>query len=391
MSDLTRMVAALRSDTSAVNWPEAAAVRARADRRTAYRRMAGAAVAVAAVAAITVAATALAGGGPHRSAPVGPGPTVQRPLDSIAAAPSGVIFAITHSGSEYTLVRSADRARTWTTRGALGRLGSSADVPLAFVAASDQVLWISHGDVLLGSNDGGQHWKSWDLGADSTQSQGGGLAGTTLWLSHRGKVLVADDGGEPLPTATQPPGTGRISSVAAVFPDSALALRDTGSHKGWFRTDDRGAHWVSAANPCAQLPHSSPTAAKIDSGREGGLWATCFVPNGGAPGWQIATSADGGHTWQPHPGDAPGGDDVSPVSPTVAWRTGNGADVYRTTDAGAHWTNVAALPTASTIQNGFVLNATTALYALPVAGTNFVTLHLTTDAGATWTTLPFSP
>jgi photosystem II stability/assembly factor-like uncharacterized protein len=394
MSDLTRMVAALRTDTSQVNWPEAAEVRARTDRRTARRRVTGAAIAVVAIA---VAAATLTTGGPHRSAPAGPGQTVQRPLDSIAAAPSGTIFAITHAccsatqpQREYSLLRSVDHARTWTTVGPLDGLGSGSEVMLEFVVASDQVLWIGSGAALMGSDDGGRHWNRWNPGADPTQSKGGGLAGTTLWLANRGHILVATDGGQPVPTPAQPPGSGSIASVAAVSSGTALALRDTGDRKGWYRTDDGGTHWTPATNPCAQLPHSSPTEAKMDTGREGGLWATCFVPHGGAPGWQIATSADGGHTWQPHPGDAPGGDDVSPVSATIAWRTGTGADVYRTTDAGAHWTDVAAIPAGSPIQHGFVLNATTALYVLSVTGTDSVTLHLTTDGGATWTTLPFS-
>jgi hypothetical protein len=38
-----------------------------------------------------------------------------------------------------------------------------------------------------------------------------------------------------------------------------------------------------------------------------------------------------------------------------------------------------------------VLDATTALHVLPVAGRDTVTLHLTTDGGTTWTTLSFRP
>jgi photosystem II stability/assembly factor-like uncharacterized protein len=391
MSDLTRMVAALRTDTAHANWPEAAEVRARADRRTAHRRFAGAAAVAAAV--IAVVAVAQTTGGPQRSAPAGPPLTAQEPLDGIAAAPSGTIFAITHAGAKYTLLRSVDHARSWIAVGPLDHIDSSPDAAVSLVAASDQVLWIGNGNsALMGSGDGGKHWNSWNLGPDPTESQGGGLAGTTMWVANQGHVLVATGGGRPEPTPAQPPGSGRIGSVAAISPGTALALRETGSHKGWYRTEDRGAHWTPAGNPCAGLPHSSPTEAKIDAGRDGGLWATCFVPNGRPPGWQIATSADGGHTWQPHPGDAPGGDDVLPVSATVAWRTGNGADVYRTTDAGAHWTDVAKMPPGSSIQGGFVVDASTALYVLlPVTGGDPVTLHLTTDGGATWTTLPFSP
>ena len=398
MSDLTKMVAGLRTDTSQVNWPEAVEVRTHADRRTMRRWIAAAA---ALGVAIAVTGGVLLTDDRRRAAPADSGATVQLPLDAIQAAPSGTMFAITHtcgtgacSGSasqrKYTLLRSTDLARSWTTVGALDGIDGGADVLLDLVVANDAVLWIANGTGLMGSVDGGKRWSRWDLGADPTQSKGGGLIDTTLWLAFNGQVLVATGGGRPEPTIGQPPGSGRISSVAAVSADSAIVLREEGSSAGWYRTADRGAHWSVATDPCAGLSHPNVTDAYMSAGRDGGLWAVCFVAGGRAPGWQIATSADGGHSWQPHPGDAPGGDDVHPVSATVAWRTGSGADVYRSTDAGAHWTDVAQMPPGASIQGGFVRDANTALFVLPEPGTDHVTLHLTTDGGTTWTTLPFS-
>lgn len=398
MSDLKEMIAGLRIDASSVSWPEAAEVRTRGDRRSLHRRLA---VAAAAVAAIALTLGILPRGGPHQSAPAGPVVATQLPLDSIQAAPSGTIFAITHTCSggcsgtkrpdQYALLRSTDLARNWTRVGPLEGIDGDADVILGLAVASDDVMWIRNSMAVMGSHDGGKHWNRWDLGADPTQSKGSTLVDTTLWTAFNGQVLLATDGGQPKPTITQPPGSGRISSVAAISTTSAIALRESGVEKGWYRTDDGGAHWAPASDPCAQLSHPNVTDANMTAGRAGGPWAICFVANGGYPGWQIATSADGGHSWQPHPGDAPGGDDVNAVSATVAWRTGNGADVYRTTDSGAHWTNVATIPPGSSIQGGFVLDANTALYVLPEAGSDRVTLHLTTNGGTTWTTLPFGP
>jgi photosystem II stability/assembly factor-like uncharacterized protein len=398
MSDLTKMVAGLRADTSQVNWPDAVEVRTRADRRTTRHWIAAAAAVSVAVA---VTGGAFLAGDRRSSAPAGPGVTTQLPLDAIASAPSGTIYAITHTcgtGScseskppqHYTLLRSTDLARSWTTVASLDGVKGGADVVLGLAAADDGVLWIANGTRFMGSADGGRHWNSWDLGADPTQSKGGGLVGTTFWLAYNGQVLRGTSGGRPQPTINQPPGRGKIDSVAAISADSAIALRAQGSGKGWYRTADGGAHWSAAADPCAGLSHPNVTDAYMAAGDHGGLWAVCFVAGGGAPGWQIATSADGGHSWQPHPGDAPGGDDVQPVSATIAWRTGNGADVYRTTDSGAHWTDVAHLPPGTSIQGGFVRDADTALYVLPEPGTDHVTLHLTTDGGTTWTTLPFA-
>jgi hypothetical protein len=398
MPDLTKMVAGLRADTSRANWPESAEVRTRADRRTRRRR---AAAAAAVSVAIAVTGGAFLTADRRNTTPAGPGATTQSPLDAIASAPSGTIFAVTHTcgtgkcspgaSQHYTLVRSTDLARSWTTIASLDGVTGGTDVVLDLAVADDDVLWIANGTRFMGSVDGGKHWSSWNLGADPTQSKGGGLTGTTLWLAYNGQVLRATNGGRPTPTGGQPPGSGQIDSVAVVSADSAIALRAQGSRKGWYRTADRGAHWTPAADPCAGLSHPNPTDAYLSAGRDGGLWAVCFVAGGRAPGWQIATSADGGHSWQPHPGDAPGGDDVEPVSATVAWRTGTGADVYRTTDSGAHWTDVANLPPGSSLQGGFVRDADTALYVLPEPGTDHVSLHLTTDGGTTWTTLPFGP
>jgi photosystem II stability/assembly factor-like uncharacterized protein len=396
MSDLTKMVAGLRADTSEVNWPEAVEVRTRGDRRT--RRWVAAAAAVSVAIALT--GTVFLGGDRRTSMPAGPGGTTRLPLDAIASAPSGTIFAITHtcgtgecslSGSprHYSLLRSSDLARSWTMVASLNGLAGGNDPVLGLAVADDHVLWIADGTHYRGSVDGGKHWSIWDLGADPTGSKGGGLAGSTLWLAYHGQVLRAADGGQPVPTSAQPPGSGQIDSVAAVSSDSAIALRGQGSRRGWYRTVDRGARWSAATDPCAGLSHPNVADAYLDASSDGGLWAVCFVAGGRAPGWQIATSADGGHTWQPHPGAAPGGDDVYPVSATVAWRTGGGGDVYRTTDSGAHWTDVGHLPPGTSLQGGFVRDADTALYVLPEPGTDHVTLHLTTDGGGTWTTLPF--
>jgi hypothetical protein len=398
MSELTKMIAGLRAETSQVDWPEATEVRARGDRRTTRRWVvAAAAVSV----AITVTGAMFLGGDRRAATPAGPGGAVPLPLDAIASAPSGTIFAITHtcgtgecsagaSHRQYALLRSSDLARSWATIASLDGVSGDTDAALALAVADDHVLWIANGARFMGSTDGGAHWSSWNLGVDPTQSKGGGLTGTTLWVAHNGHVLRAADGGKPVPTSGQPPGNGQIGSVAAISADSAIALRVQGTRKGWYRTTDRGVRWSAATDPCAGLSHPNLTDAYLSAGSEGGLWAVCFVAGGRAPGWQIATSADGGHSWQPHPGDAPGGDDVNPVSATVAWRTGSGADVYRTTDAGAHWTDVAHLPPGTSLQGGFVRDADTALYVLPEAGTDHVSLHLTTDGGVTWTTLPFA-
>src|SRR4051812_23480460 len=98
MSDLTNLVAEVRDRASTVNWPEPVKVRTRGERRAWGRRVAAGAMAVAIVA--VAAGYFAAGTGPARPAPADPaaaGVANQVPLDAITVAPSGTVFAITHS------------------------------------------------------------------------------------------------------------------------------------------------------------------------------------------------------------------------------------------------------------------------------------------------------
>jgi len=396
MSEQMNLIAEVRDRASAVNWPEPVEVRTRGERRARRRRVVAGAAAVAIV--LAAAGYFAIGTGPGRPAPVDPAAAAaaRLSLDTIAVAPSGTVFAITHACGRictattrdgYTLLRSNDLARSWTTVGPVPGVVHGID---GLAVASDRVMWLEDGTALLGTADGGKHWNRWELGDDPTGSEGSGLAGTTLCTVFNGQVVMASDGGPVTPTTGQPPGQGSLDSLAAISADRAIVLR-AGDHPGWYRTADRGATWTPASDPCAGLSHPNIAGAKMGAGRQGGLWAICFVANGDAPRWQIATSSDEGYTWQPHPGGAPGGDDVSPVSASVAWRTGSQSDVYRSTDAGAHWTDVARLGPGQSLQGGFVLDANTALYVTSEAGNGslLVTLHRTTDGGRTWTALDF--
>ena len=134
MSDLTKLATSLRADASNVEWPDPAEVRGRGDRRSRNRRIAVVAgVVVIALVTIGVLAPRRA----DRAAPTGPGVSGPRSLDAIQAAPSGTIFAITHTcvGGcaaikplfRYALLRSADLARNWSVVSELSGIDNGPD------------------------------------------------------------------------------------------------------------------------------------------------------------------------------------------------------------------------------------------------------------------------
>src|SRR6185436_18059188 len=129
----------------------------------------------------------------------------------------------------------------------------------------------------------------------------------------------------------------------------------------WYRTDDRGVHWVPVADPCAGMPEPGSSGGYLLAAPDHSQWTVCFTAGGAAPGWWVAVSTDDGRSWTRHLAAHEGGDDIVPASATVAWRFGSASDLYRTTDAGETWTKVAATKDNPVI-GGAVIDPNTALY-----------------------------
>jgi photosystem II stability/assembly factor-like uncharacterized protein len=75
---------------------------------------------------------------------------------------------------------------------------------------------------------------------------------------------------------------------------------------------------------------------------------------------------------------------VSAVSESVAWSSGSGATVLRTTDGGATWNKLSVTSEALDFRDIDAIDAQTA-YALSIGNGPASRIYKTTDAGATWT------
>jgi hypothetical protein len=393
--------------------PSFGSIRDRRRRRT--QRWAVAAATLAVVA--TLGGVAATGAGRSRGAgPAGPpGPVTVPPVGvmSVQASPSGTLYAVVQRcvadcsaaapPVEYSLLRSTDLGKAWTTVGPLDALGPALSSspfgagPGGLLVVSDSVMWRFGDETARSSVDGGRTWRLQSIGTiDGSSSLG--VSGGTVWLGQNGQVTVADGGGPFTPTAAQPPGDGPLT-VSAISAGRVVVERGSGHSSGsghWYVTSDLGAHWAQFGDPCAGTSHPGTPAVYLSATPDGGLWAVCMPDGAGQSGVELATSLDGGVTWQPHAA-GPGGDDVLPMSRTVAWRGGTDSDIYRTTDRGAHWNDVAAVGPAqrdgapqdtTAFYVATAVDADTALYINQSPGMPAALIHLTRDGGHTWTTHP---
>ncbi|GIH14590.1 hypothetical protein Raf01_27620 [Rugosimonospora africana] len=289
---------------------------------------------------------------PVRSPVTGPGPSAS-PVSlgpgvaAVAVSPSGTMFLASSSclfgcarpDDRFGDVvwRSTDSGSTWT------RLASPQDSYAGtLLAVSDTQLWLVDDVTISAASDGGHNWQSLSLGGDSTASAYAATTGGSVWLVQNGAVAMSQRGANvDLPQA-QPPGRADSHGIAVFGEDSAAVL--TGhSPATWFVTNDRGAHWAPMADPCHDTLYPGSPYSTMTAAPDGSRWVVCAgAPAAGQQGKQLVTSTDGGRTWQSRGPLEPAGyaTRVVPISATVAWRSGPGGEIYRTTDA-VHWTPVA--------------------------------------------------
>jgi hypothetical protein len=204
--------------------------------------------------------------------------------------------------------------------------------------------------------------------------------------------------------ATQPLG-GAAADTTAVSATSAITQVGNGGTTEWFSTTDSGTHWTQIHMPCNDLntdprPGNSALSTSLSFwttltiGPDGTRWLVCGGMDMG--NWQSKTllvSTDGGVTWSTEANLETSGFavDVYPESATVAWRSGIGADIYRTTDR-VHWTDTTPGRGVNyaTSKIFVAVDVDTALYFVPQGPNGTWTEYLTQDGGATWTATTFA-
>lgn len=151
-------------------------------------------------------------------------------------------------------------------------------------------------------------------------------------------------------------------------------------------SSDDGRHWATRSDPCGTEAGQEGDTTQLAVGPEGSLTVLCLVRGGGSG--YVVTSTDGGANFGPHhrtPGTYP--DAVGAASPTILV-VSTGATLYRSTDGGTSWSEVAHAPAPPPNNGGAGVigfeNAQTGRWVLGTAA-----VLTTTDAGHSWVAYQF--
>jgi photosystem II stability/assembly factor-like uncharacterized protein len=187
--------------------------------------------------------------------------------------------------------------------------------------------------------------------------------------------------------------------------NSLLSLHMIDASTGWalskhtvLRTTDGGVHWQNVTPPGATLTQSSIADFRAAS------IASIATPQPDGASTQVLHTADGGQTWQQATIQMPFPRQISFIDPQHGWvlaavRPPGGAaepvGVFRTTDGGKTWVNVATALFADTTPPGRLpyggqktgmrfLDASTGWVTGTVSLSNLAWLYVTHDGGSTW-------
>jgi photosystem II stability/assembly factor-like uncharacterized protein len=311
----------------------------------------------------------------------------------IAAGP-GAVYAGTSSGAEVEGVfRSLDGGATWEP--------SQSDLTAVTVQAVEvdpsdsRTIYATTGPSgLAKSTDGGASWALLELPPD-IENIGQIVVDPSLpstvyvTVGFNGPLLRSDDRGETWRKVGQAPPQGFASAndlAVGGAPGSLWAASAT----GLFHSTDRGVTWRPIDLGREYLVFS---AVEVSPRKPDVIFAAGMAVVDGRPPQFMARlfgSTDGGRTWQRRDTGLPNHDikalALDPENPAVLWVATQWA-VYRSTDAGASWQQVTAVPS----DNGFfsdLVAAPGAIYAVRRGvGNDLDAVLYSADGGVTWTAL----
>jgi photosystem II stability/assembly factor-like uncharacterized protein len=290
----------------------------------------------------------------------------------------------------------------------------------------------------VAAGEGGELWETFDAGQTWAQRLNRNVNGfQSLYRAPGGRVFFGSDAGDLLRTDD---GGQTISNAAANQGDAApgvpmnfLMRRPDGvvfaatqpsvasDPQLWLRSDDGGLHWARLADAPAfrwatdgaffddqtGVVGSYADIARTSDG--GATWQESALPTGQRV-WRFAlpaadrffvttyttggggglyVSVDGGAVWTPVTGGLPAsflGAALAFLDSQNGWlscRTGTTPRLFRTTDGGAHWTEVAMTGLGDTVDSFHWFDAQTGLACGRTV--NCTGIFRTIDGGAHWT------
>lgn len=279
-----------------------------------------------------------------------------------------IVFSRSVGNHAFALERSDDGGRTWTESLPVhDRLGLGAGTPRfvdrthLYVDVGEGAAAGSEGEALYTSSDGGHRWH---------------LVSQTHVNGTRPRQLPfgCDKNGFGFATRSR----GWAGGYCA------------GGFPFFLRTDDGGRRWHRQALPGAPRSCACETSAPLFFDRRAGVVWISGNRSGGAgePYTRVYWTADGGNHWR---GSDPSSGRTGPVdvvSRNVVWLFGRRSGheprfprLFRTTDAGAHWSS-RRVPV--TVNSDGAPDAVSGTLGFVISGT---TIWRTADGGRHWTTI----
>jgi len=312
-----------------------------------------------------------------------------------------------------SIVRSADGGKTWVglpaptaeleDAGATACAGKACVRGIRFADAAVGYVYGSTGLYL--TTDGGGSWTKAAGQADAIEAGNGTVirvshdtegcppgctfqistapVGSTDW--HPARV----PGASLLGTYVQLVRTGKLAFVQ-IYANPAGGAED--AHARLLASTDDGQSWTTHDDPCGTRGGAEADGAQLTTGDDGSLSILC-VPRGGGTDFVITSLDGGGHFGTPRDlTTGTLGDGLAAASGRMLVATamnGTTFTLYRSTDAGSTWKQVATAPAPGRYSGG----STPIGFQNPTVGrfaTHTHALLSTADGGATWTTYTFS-
>jgi photosystem II stability/assembly factor-like uncharacterized protein len=289
--------------------------------------------------------------------------------------------------------RSTDGGASWQPARVPLPAGRAGEVHALSVPRAGGIVYAGTGAGVFKSTDGALTWKPTGHGPSGVVLA---LAAApsdpkTVYASvangFQEIVFRSKDGGASWQATARPPlpaPQGRVLALA-VSPRSPGVVWAGTDPNGLFKTTDGGAHWASAGLP----PQGRRVPAVAVAPSSPGTLYVGVTAQGTDLGGVFA-SADGGASWLRRDQGLSGLDAralaAPPGTPGLLWAGLSGQGLFRSANGGRRWARV-VLPGSSPLVNGIPLvdleiapSASSTLYALALSW-----LWRSTDAGASWT------
>jgi photosystem II stability/assembly factor-like uncharacterized protein len=191
------------------------------------------------------------------------------PLDDIKIVADGTMFAINR---QYGLFKSTNGGKSWQPTTFPARSGGFSLTPFRIVTSpafgSDETLYISTGQSLFRSNDGGDEWQSLQAGPGSFPAQQVALApdfsGEQVLLASTPLTIYrSSDGGDEWLPVMAAENKATTSDILTIAPDGQTAYARFGYGSSLLRSDDAGRSWQE--QPSGQDEFFSINSASANS------------------------------------------------------------------------------------------------------------------------------